>query len=155
MIQHKNIHFVLCGEGASRHEIEALAASLSNIQFLRLQPLEKLNHLMNMADIHILPQAAAAADLVMPSKATTILASGRPMIATVGKDTAIGKLVQGAGLIIPPEDPAAMAEAIEYLAANRNIRSEMGRRARMIAEESFSASAILAYFFQSLEDFYR
>jgi colanic acid biosynthesis glycosyl transferase WcaI len=153
LIRHKNIHFVLCGEGASRHEIEEQAYSLSNIHFLRLQPVEKLNHLMNMADIHLLPQAAAAADLVMPSKAAAILASGRPMIATVGKDTAVGKLVQNAGLIIPPEDPAAMAEAIEYLAANRDIRSEMGRRARMIAEDSFSASAIFANFFLSLEDF--
>jgi hypothetical protein len=39
---------------------------------------QRLNELLNLADIHLLPQNARAADLVMPSKLTGMLASGRP-----------------------------------------------------------------------------
>lgn len=147
----QNIHFVLCGEGASRQEIEDASRDLPNFHFLPLQPAEKLNHLMNMADIHLLPQVAAAADLVLPSKITAILASGRPLIATARMGTAIADLVEDAGLIIQPEDPAAMAAAIEQLAGNSELRSKMGCQARKIAENRFSAEIILDSFDSALK----
>ena len=51
-----------------------------------------VNHfraLLGMADIHLLPQRADAADLVMPSKLIGMFASGRPVLATahLGTDT--------------------------------------------------------------------
>jgi colanic acid biosynthesis glycosyl transferase WcaI len=147
----KKIQFILCGEGASRTGIEDVANSLSNIHFLPLQPVEKLNSLMNLADIHLLPQIAAAADLVMPSKVTTMLASGRPVVAAVGSDTTIGKLISNAGVVTPPEDPSAMANAIEYLAKHPQIRAKFGRNGRMTAEDQFGASIILMDFYSSIK----
>ncbi|MHC1784979.1 MAG: WcaI family glycosyltransferase [Anaerolineaceae bacterium] len=153
LVGQEHIHFVLCGEGATRSELQEKASDLSNVHFLPLQPIEKLNHLMNLADIHLLPQIAAAADLVMPSKVTAILASGRPVVAAAGSNTAIGDLVKKAGVITPPENPAAMADAIAYLAGHPEIRIKMGRNARIIAENRFSASNILSDFYFSLSEF--
>ena len=82
-----NIIFIICGDGAAREMLEKSADGLQNIQFLGLQPLEKLNQLLNTADIHILPQRADAADLVMPSKLLGMMASGRAVIATANPDT--------------------------------------------------------------------
>jgi len=45
-----------------------IGAGLHNVRWLPLQPVEKLNELLNLADVHLLPQRADAADLVMPSK---------------------------------------------------------------------------------------
>ena len=52
---HDGIHFVLCGEGEVKDELLAQARDLTNVQFLPLQPVERLNQLLNMADIHLLP----------------------------------------------------------------------------------------------------
>ncbi len=72
--------FVFCGNGAGRDALVALCAGLSNVRFLDLQPVERLSELLAMADIHLLPQRADAADLVMPFKLTGMLASGRPVV---------------------------------------------------------------------------
>jgi len=55
--------------------------SCDNVIWIPLQPLERLNDLLNMADIHLLPQRSGAADLLMPSKLTGMLSSGRPVVA--------------------------------------------------------------------------
>ena len=57
-------------------------AGLPNVRLLPLQPSERLSELLGMADIHLLPQSPDAADLVLPSKLSGMLASGRPVIAT-------------------------------------------------------------------------
>ncbi len=51
--------FLMCGNGPARFELERQAKTLTNVRFLDLQPLEKLNLLVNLADIHVLPQRAA------------------------------------------------------------------------------------------------
>ena len=80
--------------------------------FLPLQPVERLNALLNLADIHVLPQRSDAADLVMPSKLTGMLASGRAVIVTAHKGTELAEVVGDIGCIVPPEDPFALSNAI-------------------------------------------
>ena len=70
------IAVVLCGEGPARTSLEASCVGLSNARFLLLQPMARLNEFLNTADIDLLPQRREAADLVLPSKLTGMLASG-------------------------------------------------------------------------------
>src|SRR3546814_4062920 len=70
-----DITFVLCGSGPTRPELEARAAGLTNIQFHDLQPQEEFQELLGLATVHLLPQRAGAADLVLPSKLANMLAS--------------------------------------------------------------------------------
>jgi len=72
------LRFVFCGAGPGKARLAELTSQMANVQWIPLQPLDRLNHLLNLADIHLLPQKADAADLVMPSKLTGMLASGRP-----------------------------------------------------------------------------
>jgi glycosyltransferase involved in cell wall biosynthesis len=44
---------------------------------------------------------------------------------------------ENVGLLVPPDDPPALAQAIRRLAADHALRAEMGRRARRLAEERF------------------
>lgn len=65
-----------------------------------------------MADIHLLPQRADAADLVMSSKLTGMLASARPVVATAKPGTELANVVQACGrLVVSPDGPAAFADA--------------------------------------------
>ena len=69
--------FVFCGNGAGRADLVQRCQGLPNVRFIDLQPAERLPDLLATADIHLLPQRADAADLVMPSKLTGMLTSAR------------------------------------------------------------------------------
>lgn len=146
----RTIRLVLAGDGAARARLEAEARGLANVTFLPLQPLEKLNELLNLADIHLLPQRADAADLVMPSKLGGMLASGRPVVAGARPGTQVAAAVAGAGLVVPPDDDEAMTEAIRELVAAPGRRAALGRMARERALEQWDRDAILVRFEQKL-----
>lgn len=147
---HTNVRFVMCGQGAAYETLYAMAAGLQNMTWLPLQPLDRLNELLNLADIHLLPQKADAADLVMPSKLTGILASGRAVVATASKGTEVWSVVEGRGINTPPGDVEAFAEAIYALVNDPDERRRLGKQARRYAEDKLGADAVLGQFEQEL-----
>ena len=96
-----------------------------------------------MADIHILPQRADAADLVMPSKLTGMLASGRPVIATAAEGTELYEVVHKVGIAVPPEDVRALAAAIRSLANDKERRARTGAAGRAFVERNWSRAKVL------------
>lgn len=146
--------FVMVGSGSDAEEMKADAAkrSLKNMQFLPLQPLERLNEMLGSADIHLVVQRAGAADLVMPSKLTNILASGRPAVATAEAGTALYEAVAGAqtGLAVPSGDSRALTRALMRLADTPALADELARNARAYAEQNLAQDAILARFEEEL-----
>lgn len=147
----QDLTFVICGEGPNRARLEERALGLSNVQFHDLQPKERLNELMGLATVHLLPQLAAAADLLLPSKLTNMLASGRPVVATAATGTGLAREVEGCGLVVPPEDGSAFAGAIETLLDDGEFRSAAGIAARQRAEERWSKARILRTFAHDLD----
>ena len=148
----KRIVFVLCGNGAMRKNLIKQAEGLDNIKFIPLQPYAKLNELLNMPDIHLLPQRQDAADLVMPSKLSGMLASGKPVLATANLDTQVAMTVKGAGLVVPPEDLRAFVEAILLMESNPKQCHEWGERGREIAVQEWDKENILLKFEQALHN---
>jgi len=135
--------FVFAGEGHARKKLETDASSLSNVLFMPVVPEELYNEFLNLADIHLLPQKTEAADLVLPSKLCAMLATGRTVIATVPPDTQIARIIGPAGLIVPPEDPAALTGAIRELAGDAARRKIMGNAALAIARKTFEIENVL------------
>jgi colanic acid biosynthesis glycosyl transferase WcaI len=149
-ISDSRVLFVISGEGAAKFHLKKLADGLVNMLFLPLQPADQLNGLLNLADIHLLPQRADAADLVMPSKLTGMLASGRPVIATANNGTQIAQVVEKVGYLIPPEDPIALEEAIGVLTRDKNLREQLGKRGRLYVEKTWARESILGEFLDEL-----
>jgi len=83
------------------------------VRFLPFQPYERLSEFLGLADLHVLPQAADAADLVLPSKLGGMLASGRRIVLTAAAGTELATFASGAAIIVPPADVGALAAAIE------------------------------------------
>lgn len=137
------ITLVLCGQGPLRGVLEAVCANRGNVRFLDLQPIERLPELLATADIHLLPQRAEAADLVLPSKLTGMLASGRAVVAMAEAGTGLADEVEGCGLIVSPGSAEEMAEAIKRLAANVEERALFGVAARERAEQRWRMSAVI------------
>ncbi|MGS0742811.1 WcaI family glycosyltransferase [Glaciimonas sp. GG7] len=146
------LHFVFCGNGAGKAELMRLAHGLPNVRFLNLQPLDRLNDLLGLADIHLLPQRADAADLVMPSKLTGMLASGRAVVATAHADTELGRVLQSCGVVVTPGDADAFAAAIGGLGRNPVQRQKLGLAGYEYAKSHLGIDKILSKFDRVLRE---
>lgn len=141
-----DITFAICGDGPMKETLMALSKPFSAIRFFPLQPIEKLSALLGMADVHLLPQIAGAADLVLPSKLTNMLASGRPILATAPHGTALANEVGDAGIVVTPGDATAAAAGMEAVLDNSAQAGVMGKNARARALANWDSAAILARF---------
>jgi colanic acid biosynthesis glycosyl transferase WcaI len=151
LVDRQDITFVICGDGVMRPELEAACADLSNVRLMPLQPKERLGDLLGMADIHLLTQNAEAEDLVLPSKLSGMMASGRPVIATCHESTELGQVVAHCGIVVKPDCTASLAQAVVALADAPERRAELGHFARAHAEKTFAKEHILASWLTQLE----
>ncbi len=151
-----SVHLLFCGDGAFRPQLEALVAHRANVTLLPLQPVERLGELLNAADIHLLPQRAGAADLVMPSKLTGMLASGRPVLATADPGTMLAEVISGGvagnalGWVVPTTDASALHDAARALVDDPARRREFGRNARAYAVRELGREEVLGRFEREL-----
>ena len=146
---HPQVRLVLCGAGAARARLERALSACANVTLLPLQPEARLNELLNAADIHLLPQRPEAAAFALPSKLAGILASGRPLVAQA-TDGELAAATRRCGVLVPPGDAAAMADAILELAADPARRRRLGAIARQLAEDHLQRDPIIARYEQRL-----
>ena len=72
------------------------------------------------------------------------------MIASARPDTELGMIAAQFGMAVPPEDAAALADAIEQLAAEPERRARLGAAARLYAETRIDRDAVLRQFERDL-----
>lgn len=142
--------WLLAGEGPTKVLLERVSAGREDVRLLPLQPAERMNDWLNVADIHLLPQKAGAADLVLPSKLLGMLASGRPVLACSPAGSELAALAEEAGLCVRPDDPQAFLAGLEALLASPRLRQEKGARGRRLAEERYGREAVLTQLEQQL-----
>ena len=151
-----SVHFLFCGDGAFRPQLEALVSGRRNVTLLPLQPLERLASLLNAADIHLLPQRGGAADLVMPSKLTGMLSSGRPVLTTADAGTMLATVIAGDethgahGMSVPPGNDDALLDAARVLVNSPSLRRTMGANARAYAVRWLGREEVLVRFEREL-----
>lgn len=153
----QNLHFVIVGEGVHKTALVAAAAesALHNVHFYPLQPYQSLPDLLSLADVHLVIQKRGAADAVMPSKLTGILAAGGDAIITADADTELGRLVRdnpGIATLVEPENCAALVGAIEVLTRKEKPTGrEYNEVARSYAVEHLGMDSVLIRFEASLQ----
>ena len=138
--------WLFAGEGPSKSDLVRATEGFPQVVHLPLQPAERMNDWLNAADIHLLPQKAGAADLVLPSKLLGMLASGRPVVATSTPGSELAELTAEAGACTPPGDAKSFADALRHFIAVPEQRLMAGKRARKIAEHRFGKDAVLERF---------
>jgi colanic acid biosynthesis glycosyl transferase WcaI len=148
--KHKDIIFIFCGEGSEKNKLVKQCTNLTNVRFSELLPLNIFPNLLHMADIHLLPQRGDVADLVMPSKLTGMLASGRPVVAIAKSGSEVALAVKGNGIVVTPDNPKKFSEAILKLAHDRELRLKLGKNARQYALNHLDKNKILHKFEQDL-----
>lgn len=135
--------FVVAGEGPAKEKLIERYGRLPNVRFLPFQPYERLNEFLGLADIHLLPQQAGAADLMLPSKLGGMLASGRPILVTAEDGTELSSFLKDVAIIVPPGDAVAAGAALERFAADRSTQED-GSEARLRLAQRLSKPEALA-----------
>lgn len=142
------LKFLICGSGPYKEKLkaDAEALGLSNVIFFPLQPFEKFNEFLNMADVHLVIQKGNASDLVMPSKLTTILAVGGLALITANDGTSLHDLVKkhNMGILVKAEDQQALTDGI--VRAMGDNAAELARNGRLYAEDHLSVGKIMSRF---------
>ena len=104
-------------------------------------PFDDVPRFLIAADVVAVPQRATT-DTVgqVPAKLIDAMAMGRPIVATAV--SMIPEMLDGCGVVVPPDDPPALARAVGTLLADRATAESLGRRARerCAAEYSFTAA---------------
>jgi colanic acid biosynthesis glycosyl transferase WcaI len=140
----RDIVFVINGGGAGRASLEQRAKGMSNVVFIDMQPSERLPDVIAAADLHLVPLKRGLARSSVPSKTYSILAAGRPLIASVDSGSEVARVVEraGAGLAVPPEDAEAFTKAIRTLYERREELPAMGAEGRAFVQEWASPAAV-------------
>ena len=146
--EHPEAVFLIVGDGAAKSSLVADAAKrkLQNVLFKELQPIEILPILLAMADVHLVIQKRGAADAVMPSKLTGILAVGGFSVITADAHTELGKLVlnnPGIAELVEPESSNALIAAIKRLLCKPVSIPHYNHVAREYAERNLSTDSIM------------
>lgn len=144
------VRLLLRGEGGEAAAIAAEVESrrLKNVRLAPLVPSERLSEGLARGAIHLVPQDVNAADFAVPSKAYTIMASGRPFVAATRPGSQLWKLCANsqAFLCVPPGDSDALADAVERLARDPLLRARLGRNGRRYVLRNHNKSLVLDRF---------
>jgi colanic acid biosynthesis glycosyl transferase WcaI len=97
-------------------------------------------------------QRRISAGANLPSKIASYLASGSPIVASLGLDTPAAELLQesSGALLVAPEDPNALADAMRRLRDDVVLADELGRRGRKFAEQQLSKEHVLPQLEQAI-----
>lgn len=147
----KELFFLLVGDGSGKQRLleKTKALQLTNVVFAPLLPYEDLPTLLASADVHMVVQKRGAADAVLPSKLTNILAVGGNAVITADPETTLGLLCvdhPGIAVCIEPE-------SVEALLAGINRALEMPARnavAQAYASEYLDKERILQRFIREV-----
>jgi colanic acid biosynthesis glycosyl transferase WcaI len=136
--------FVINGGGAARADLQRRASNAPNVRFVDMQPKDRLPELLAAADIHVVPLRRGLARSSVPSKMYSILAAGRPIVASVDAGTEVAVVVDraGAGITVPPDDPEAFTKALARLVGDPDEAERMGQAGRSFVERWASPAAI-------------
>ncbi len=139
-----SVVFVVNGGGSARAALAEQAKGLDNVVWVGMQPKERLPEVLAAADVHTVLLKEGLAKSSVPSKTYSILASGRPVIASVDPGTEVDRVVREAeaGLVVPPQDAPAFVEAVRSLVGAPEERAAMGANGRRWVERWLSPAAV-------------
>ena len=139
-----DVVFVVNGGGSAKDALVESAAGLDNLKFIEMQPRERLPEVLAAGDLHVVPLKRGLARSSVPSKLYSILAAGRPVLASVDAGTEVATTIERAlaGVSVPPEDPDAFCAALTDLLDDPARRTAMGESGRAFVEGWVSPAAV-------------
>ena len=139
-----HVTFLVNGNGSARAELIERAASLPNLRFGEFQPAARLGEVLATGDVHVVPLKAGLAAVSVPSKTYSILAAGRPLVASIDPGTEVTRLLDrsGAGTAVAPDRPEAFVAAVRGMVEDLDGARAQGAAGRRWVEAWASPAAV-------------
>lgn len=150
-----DIKLLFVGDGKLKPKliIRAVQDELHNCLFLDPLPNHDLTRLLQVADVGLMILANVPAFYygTSPNKFFDYIATGLPVFNNY--PGWLAELIERyhCGLVVPPENPKAFADALEYMADHREELAQMGRNARTLAEREFDRQQLSDHFVDMIE----
>jgi Glycosyltransferase len=150
-LKHRSeIAFVIVGESTAlaRLQKDCKTYKATNVMLLPFEPREKLPEMLAAADVSLVVQKRRVTNFNMPSKIQVLLASGRAILASVPETGTAHKAVlqSGGGVVVPPEDPQALADGVEDLYLHPAKVDMLGLQGRSYAVENYGFEEALNHY---------
>ena len=131
-----DVQFVVNGGGVARLSVADAAERLNNLHLVGWQRPERLGEVLAAADLHLVLLRAGLGATSVPSKVYSVLAAGRPVLASVDRGSEVERVLvdSGAGRVVDPDDADGFCIAVAEMVDDPESLAEMGRRGRAYAE---------------------
>jgi colanic acid biosynthesis glycosyl transferase WcaI len=150
LAEERDIRFVFVGDGAGLKALIEKKESLrlTNVDFISYQPRERMSEIFATADISLVSLKEGTSFGALPSKTYSIMASERPIIASVDQGSDIWNLIERSecGVCVPAENPSLLAEAIKCLKFDYERRIRLGKKGREYVLKNHSPQSAAAQF---------
>jgi colanic acid biosynthesis glycosyl transferase WcaI len=152
--EHREIVFLLAGDGAMKPHLKKRAAALGldNVRFLPVQGKAEFLQMLAAVELALIVQQSTVSDIVFPSKTVTLLSAARPIVASISSECEIGRVIRqsGAGVVIEPGNAEALAATIRELLRNPQRRAAMSGCGRRYALQHWDEKLVLNNFEEHL-----
>jgi glycosyltransferase involved in cell wall biosynthesis len=133
---YRNLHFLMIGGGMRKKKAAELSErlKLTNVTWLPFQPKESLVDSLSCCHVALISQREGLQGVAVPCKLYGILASGRPIVATVPKGSEIDRVIaeENCGVVLHGATPQDLAKAILGL-------SRDSQRLKILANNAYAA----------------
>ncbi len=137
-----DIVFVLVGDGVEKEKYQSRSVDLglSNILWLPMQPFTVYPEILASSDISLINLHPELHTPVVPSKLLSIMAAGRPVVASLPPESDAREIINDAhcGVCVNAGDSDLLAASILQLESDRKLMGEMGKNGREYIETHFS-----------------
>ena len=150
-LKNEKIEFLLIGDGIKKEKLvkKTKDMNLNNVEFLPFQPKENLPYTMTCGDVIIVSQEQGTEGLCVSCKLYASMAAGRPILAIIGENAEIARVVKeyNCGIVVNNGDAQGVADALLKLQRDKKLCAAMGENARRAFEDNFTKNhAINKYY---------
>ncbi|NQE54760.1 D-inositol-3-phosphate glycosyltransferase [ANME-1 cluster archaeon GoMg3.2] len=155
-LKSEKIEFLFIGEGIQKEKLvkKTKNMNLDNVEFLPFQPKENLPYTMTCGDVIIVSQEQGTEGLCVSCKLYTAMAAGRPILAIIGENSEVARVVKdyNCGIVVNNNDPFGIVNALLKLQKNKNLCAVMGENARRSFEDNFTKNHAISKYYEVIKN---
>lgn len=150
-----DVRFLLIGEGAAKEAVvdRINTEKISNVITLPFQPYEDIAHVFSLGDVGLIISKPGVGNNSVPSKTWSIMAAGRPILASFDSDSELSKLIKSSkcGVCAEAGNKEQFIEQIRSLISSSEQRNRMGTNGKNYIENNLNKEKCVSEYIKVLE----